>query len=428
MTPTITARELTTALFDENELAIVDARDNESYSRGHLLWAANMRAADAKSAAPILLPRRSTRVVVMDNGGDEADNLRGILASDGWTNVSILEGGINSWRDAGYELYSGVSVPSKLFGELVERRYGTPHVSAAELHQWMEQKRPLTILDSRTEREFHQMSIPTARSCPGGELVHRAFDLVDEEATIVVNCAGRTRSILGTESLIRAGIPSRVVALENGTMGWELADLTLDHGEANFAPTPTPSGRKRASLAATQVAERFNVRRINRATINQWGTDEDRTLYLFDVRTPHEYEKGHLLDFRNAPGGQLVQNTDEYAITRGARLVLADDDLTRSTMTASWLLEMGWETYVLDEGVNEGPLEVDTNDLSLNIPQVVVPHDPGNADGILGTESLVRAGMPAARQAMQDYLHWEVGLVDQYDRDDLARFTSTGWA
>ena len=209
MTPTITARELTTALFDENELAIVDARDNESYSRGHLLWAANMRAADAKSAAPILLPRRSTRVVVMDNGGDEADNLRGILASDGWTNVSILEGGINSWRDAGYELYSGVSVPSKLFGELVERQYGTPRVSATELHQWMEQKRPLTILDSRTEREFHQMSIPTARSCPGGELVHRAFDLVDEEATIVVNCAGRTRSILGTESLIRAGCVHR---------------------------------------------------------------------------------------------------------------------------------------------------------------------------------------------------------------------------
>ena len=97
-------------------------------------------------------------------------------------------------------------------------------------------------------------------------------------------------------------------------------------------------------------------------------------------------------------------------------------------MTASWLLEMGWETYVLDEGVNEGPLEVDTNDLPLDTPQVVVPHDPDTADSILGTESLVRAGMPAARQAMQDYLHWEVGLVDQYDRDDLARFTSSGWA
>ncbi|MEC8921380.1 MAG: rhodanese-like domain-containing protein [Actinomycetota bacterium] len=428
MTRTITASELGTALLDENELAIIDARDHESYSRGHLLWAANMRAADANSTAPILVPRRSTRVVVMDNGGDEADHLRRILSAEGWTNVSVLDGGIKSWSDAGYELYSGVSVPSKLFGELVERHYGTPHVSATELRQWMEQERPLTILDSRTEREFQRMSIPTARSCPGGELVHRAFDLVDADATIVVNCAGRTRSILGTESLIRSGIPSRVVALENGTMGWELADLTLDHGESNAAPAPTPSGRKQASLAARQVAERFNVKRVNSATVNQWRTDDARTLYLFDVRTPHEYQKGHPRGFRTAPGGQLVQNTDEYAITRGARIVLADDDLTRSTMTASWLLEMGWETYVLDEDVNEGPREVGIPELPPDIPPVVVPPNSGDADSILGTESLVRAGMPATRQAMQDYLHWEVGLVDQYDRDDLARFTSSGWA
>ena len=94
MTRTITASELGTALLDENELAVIDARDHESYSRGHLLWAANMRAADANSTAPILVPRRSTRVVVMDNGGDEADHLRRILTAEGWTNVSVLDGGI----------------------------------------------------------------------------------------------------------------------------------------------------------------------------------------------------------------------------------------------------------------------------------------------------------------------------------------------
>jgi rhodanese-related sulfurtransferase len=244
--------------------------------------------------------------------------------------------------------------------------------------------------------------------------VHRAFDLVEEDTTIVVNCAGRTRSILGAESLVRAGVPSHVIALENGTMGWELADLTLDHGEANFAPTPTLYGRKRAQHAATQVAERFNVEQISRSTMDSWGADQKRTLHLFDVRTPDEYERGHLPNFRNAPGGQLVQATDEYAITRGARLVLADDDLTRATMTASWLLEMGWETYVLDEGVSQGPFEYGNTELSLNSPQVVLPYDPGDAH--------------IARQAMQEYLDWEVALVDQYDRDDLAQFTSDGWA
>ena len=409
-----TTRELADAIVDEHELAIVDARDHEAYSQGHLLWAASIRPVDVHHAAPILLPRRATRVVVTDNGGGEAEDLRDVLASNGWTEASALAGGIDSWAEEGHELYSGVNVPSKLFGELVERHYRTPHVSALELHQWINQERPLTILDSRTEREFQRMSIPTGRSCPGGELVHRAFDLADQDATIVVNCAGRTRSILGAESLVRAGVPGRVIALENGTMGWELADLILDHGKTATASAPTSTGRGQASVAGTKVAERFNVEQISRSTMDSWGADQTRTLHLFDVRTPDEYQQGHLLDFRNAPGGQLVQATDEYAITRGARLVLADDDLTRATMTASWLLEMGWETYVLDEGVSQGPFEYGNTELPLNSPQVVLPYDPGDAH--------------IARQAMQEYLDWEIALVDQYDRDDLAQFTSDGWA
>ena len=409
-----TTRELADAIADEHELAIVDARDHEAYSQGHLLWAASIRPVDVHHAAPILLPRRATRVVVTDNGGGEAEDLRDVLASNGWTEASVLAGGIDSWAEEGHELYSGVNVPSKLFGELVERHYRTPHVSALELHQWINQERPLTILDSRTEREFQRMSIPTGRSCPGGELVHRAFDLADQDATIVVNCAGRTRSILGAESLVRAGVPGQVIALENGTMGWELADLILDHGKTATASAPTSTGRGQASVAGTKVAERFNVEQISRSTMDSWGADQTRTLHLFDVRTPDEYQQGHLLDFRNAPGGQLVQATDEYAITRGARLVLADDDLTRATMTASWLLEMGWETYVLDEGVSQGPFEYGNTELPLNSPQVVLPYDPGDAH--------------IARQAMQEYLDWEIALVDQYDRDDLAQFTSDGWA
>ena len=410
----ITAPELADSIIDEHELAIVDARDHDAYSQGHLLWAGSIRPADGHDAGHILLPRLSARVVITDSGGGEAEDLRRILRSNGWTNVSVLDGGIHSWVAEGYELYSGVNVPSKLFGELVERHYETPHVSATELHQWINEKRPLTILDSRTEREFRRMSIPTARSCPGGELVHRAFDLVDEDATIVVNCAGRTRSILGTESLVRAGVPGHVIALENGTMGWELADLTLDHGKAVTAPDPTSAGRTQASVAAMKVAERFHVVRINRATLKSWQSDRSRTLHLFDVRTPDEYERGHLPDFRNAPGGQLVQATDEYVITRGARIVLVDDDFTRATMTASWLLEMGWETYVLEGGVSDGPFESGHNELPLNSPHVVLPYDPGDAH--------------IARQAMQEYLDWEVALVEQYDRDDLAQFTSTGWA
>lgn len=414
-TDSVSVSELATAINGTDELAIVDPRDHETYSQGHLLWAASLRLDDALVAAEVLLPRLSTPIVIAGEEEDEARALQSILNKNGWTNVTVLEGGIGSWIDAGHELYSGVNVPSKLFGELVERHYGTPHVKAEQLNEWILEGRPLVILDSRTEREFNRMSIPTGRSCPGGELVHRVFDLLEQDATVVVNCAGRTRSILGAESLVRAGIPNHVVALENGTMGWELADLTLDHGNDDVTPTPTITGRQQASSATQEVSKRFDVSQITNSTMEQWKSDDSRTLYQFDVRTPAEYKEGHRAGFRNAPGGQLIQATDEYAITRGSRIVLTDDDLTRATMTASWLMEMGWETHVInDELGDESSLEDGTSELTFSSPQVVLPYDPGDAH--------------VARRAMQRYLDWEVALVDQYDRDTLARFTHKGWA
>ncbi|MEG3596412.1 MAG: rhodanese-like domain-containing protein, partial [Actinomycetota bacterium] len=371
-TDSVSVSELVTAISGTDELAIVDPRDHETYSQGHLLWAASLRLDDALVAAEVLLPRLSTPIVIAGEEEDEARALQSVLKENGWTDVAVLEGGIGSWADAGHELYSGVNVPSKLFGELVERHYGTPHVKAEQLNEWISEGRPLVILDSRTEREFNRMSIPTGRSCPGGELVHRVFDLLEQDVTVVVNCAGRTRSILGAESLVRAGIPNDVVALENGTMGWELADLTLDHGNDDVTPTPTITGRQQASAAAQEVSKRFDVSQITSSTMNQWKSDDSRTLYQFDVRTPAEYKAGHRAGFRNAPGGQLVQATDEYAITRGSRVVLADDDLTRATMTASWLKEMGWETHVLnDEPGDASSLEHGTSDLTFSSPQVV---------------------------------------------------------
>ena len=69
---------------------------------------------------------------------------------------------------------------------------------------------------------------------------------------------------------------------------------------------------------------------------------------MFDVRDPTEYAAGHLPGAVNAPGGQLVQATDQYAGTLGARLVLVDDREVRAVMTASWLKQMGWrDVFVL---------------------------------------------------------------------------------
>lgn len=412
--PKISVQQLAEAIQAPEELAVLDPRDHNAYHAGHIFWAASLRPENAESEAHKLVPRRSARIVVTDDGNGEGRELHGVLKQNGWTDISLLDGGTQAWIEKGYEVYSGVNVPSKLFGELVERHYQTPHVQAQQLSEWISQGRELLILDSRTQREFNRMNIPGGRSCPGGELVYRIFDLLKENTTVVVNCAGRTRSILGTASLIRAGIPNPVVALENGTMGWELAGLQLENGSTTVVGPPSKSAQQKAAAAAQQITDRFGVTRVTESTLQSWQSDTLRTLYLFDVRSPSEYERGHRRHFRNAPGGQLIQATDEYVATRGARIVLTDDDLTRATVTASWLLEMGWEAYVYEAGLNEDPLEVGADEPPTHSPQVVLPYDPGDVH--------------VAYQAMQDYLDWEVALVEQYDRDELVNFTDDSWA
>ena len=93
-------------------------------------------------------------------------------------------------------------------------------------------KADMVIVDARRFDEYQTMSIPTAASVPWAGLVLRIRELAPRaETRVIVNCARRTRSIIGTQSLINAGIPNPVAALRNGTIGWKLAGQKLDRGQ-----------------------------------------------------------------------------------------------------------------------------------------------------------------------------------------------------
>ena len=208
------------------------------------------------------------------------------------------------------------------------------------------------MLDSRRFEEYLTMSIPRGVSAPGAELALRVHDLAPSPNTLViVNCAGRTRSLIGAQSLINAGLPNPVVALRNGTIGWTLAGLPLEKGSTERFGPASPAARERGRAGAARWAEKVGVPVIDAQTLSRYREEaERRTLYLLDVRTPEEYAAFHPQGFLSAPGGQLVQATDEWVAVRGAQLVLFDDDGVRARMTASWLRQMGWDAAVLAEG------------------------------------------------------------------------------
>jgi rhodanese-related sulfurtransferase len=313
------------------------------------LWARSIPLSRLELRFVRLVPRKDTRIVLCDDGDGLVERAANILVGAGYTNVSYLQGGVVAWARAGFELFSGVNVPSKAFGEFVEHASATPSISAQELEDLMRARSDVVVLDSRPFDEYHRVSIPNAVNVPGAELVLRIRDLAPSPDTmVVVNCAGRTRSIIGAQSLINAGLPNKVVALRNGTMGWSLAGLMPDSGRTKRFTEPSTDGLARAKAAAERVAKRFGVMRIDLKALESFRADRTRTLYVFDVRDPTDYAAGHFPGAINAPGGQLVQATDQYAVTLGARLVLIDDHEVRAVMTASWLKQMGWrDVFVL---------------------------------------------------------------------------------
>src|SRR5262249_5255119 len=124
------------------------------------------------------VPRPRTRLVVCDAGEGLAERAAARLAQMGYSDVAVMTGGTAAGRAAGHELFTGVNVPSKAFGELVEHRCHTPHMSAAELKGRLDAGEDILIVDSRPIGEFRNMSIPGAFDCPGAELVYRVPDKV----------------------------------------------------------------------------------------------------------------------------------------------------------------------------------------------------------------------------------------------------------
>jgi len=359
MAASITPVELRNRLGSGSEIAIVDAREEGSFHDRHLLMASCLPLSRLELLAPGLLPRRSAQIVVCDAGEGLAGRAAARLIEGGYADVAVLEGGIDAWEAAGYPVYSGVHVPSKAFAEVVEHEYGTPWISAEELAERQKRGEKLAIFDSRSYEEYHSNSIPGAISVPGAELVYRFQEMVPSPDTfVVVNCGGRTRSIIGAQSLIDAGVPNRVVSLKDGTMAWHLAGLGVVASATGRAPAVSAAGATAARQRADAVAQRYGVPVIDRSMLDRWRREADRrTLYLMDVRDPAEYRAGHLPGSVMAPGGQLVQETDSWLGVWGARVVLVDDTGVRARMTASWLRRMGWDAVVLEEGMEGIKLE-----------------------------------------------------------------------
>ncbi len=344
-------------LSGSSQFALIDVREAGEYNSSHIPGASLIPRRLLESQVGDAVPHAATPVVVCDDDGRRARLAAGTLERLGYGDVSHLAGGINRWVTEHLPTEWGVNVPSKDFGERVEVENGVPEITAVELQERIDRGDKLVVLDTRTPEEYNRFCIPGGRSVPGAELPLRITDIVREsgdDTTVIVNCAGRTRSIIGTRTLQRMGM-GNVFGLQNGTSGWVLAGYELETGADRFAlPAPSDEGRAEAEEYARRVASEDGVRFVDvdglRGLMARRGGE---TVYLLDVRTQEEHESGHIPGFRWFPGGQAVQRSDEAATVHNAPVVFACDGIARAAVTASWFRQMGFgEVYVVEGGTS----------------------------------------------------------------------------
>jgi rhodanese-related sulfurtransferase len=413
--------------------ALIDVREAGEYNSSHIPGASLLSRRQLEFLVPDAVPFKGTHVILCDDDGRRAQLTAATLEHMGYSHVSVLDGGINRWVTKGFSTEWGSNVPSKDFGEKVEVVHHVPEIDATELAERMQQGEKLVILDTRTPEEFRRFCIPGGRSVPGGELALRITDItknLDKDTTIIVNCAGRTRSIIGTRVLQRMGVPN-VYGLKNGTSGWVLAGQQLETGADRVQlPEPSPQGVAAAEAYAAKLAIEDGVRYVDIPTLQTLMERRNQeTLYFIDARTMEEYAAGHIPGFRWFPGGQAVQRSDDVAVVKNCPVVFACDRKARATLIASWYRQMGHqEVYAVDGGTTawaasghalekgmpeELPVGYDAarRQVKLVPPEDLQAAQPSAVIFVDTSQDFARGHVPGARWVPRGWLEFWIGEI-----------------
>jgi rhodanese-related sulfurtransferase len=352
-TKSISCRDLAELMASDRLYAVFDVRERGEFNECQIANATSLPRSQIEFRISDLVPNRKIPIVLYDDDGERAILAARTLGELGYLDVSLLDGGLTVFKQAGYGIASGVNVPSKAFGERIHREREIPDILPEELNRLLKQSADVAILDVRTPEEFGRFCIPGGINIPGGDLILWAETLKKQpQSNVIVNCAGRTRSIIGTAALRRLGL-TNVRALRNGTMGWLLSGFELENRPQRESRNASTESRKSAHAYALQLMQEERISRINAKGLTLLLKADDGVAYLIDVRSMSEYEGGHIAGSINVPGGQAVQRADDFVAVRNAKIIFISGQATRATMAAYWYCQMGFrDVSVLDGGLD----------------------------------------------------------------------------
>ena len=352
----ISCEDLLVLISKNNDFCIIDVRSKAEFNEKHILGSSSIPRSDLEFQLPRLIPYKNTKIILNDSDSKRSFYSASQLSHMGYTNVLVLDGGLDNWMAEGYSYTEGMNVPSKAFGEQVLHTDDPPEITPEELFEKIENGEKLLLIDTRTPEEYSRATMPNSINIPNGELINRVPELDREfDGQIVIHCGGRTRSIIGA-SLMHALGYKDIISLKDGTMGWLLAGYELQYNNdvQDFVDT-TPDFKKLAQELAENMRKQNGIETIDQVELkNLFNQNIENNIYFIDVRIESEYKESHLSEFDWMAGGQLIQRTDETVAMKNARVILVCNDMTRSTVAAYWLKRMGYDNIqVVLGGMNE---------------------------------------------------------------------------
>ena len=349
----IKAKDVKKLYSGTSEFSLVDIREIGQHTDGHPFFSISIPYSIFESRIIDLIPSKETLIILMDHNDGLSEIVEEITCDLGYRNIQILKDGVFGWKKAGYFLFKGIHVPSKAFGELVELKKNTPHIKPSELRKKINKKDNIIIVDGRPLEEFKKMNIPTGVCCPNMEIPLRIQNEINDKTEIIINCAGRTRSIIGAQNLINFGIKNKVKALENGTQGWTLSGYKLETNKKETLDLNKIEYQKsKYRNSAAKIINKFNLKKINLRTLNSFLEEKTKNTFIFNVTANQNFSENKMY-LKHAPGGQLIQATDSFVGVLNSKIILVDDgELLRASLTASWLKQMGFDVYIFDDDIN----------------------------------------------------------------------------
>lgn len=341
--------------------AFFDVREVGEAQKGHVPGATFLPRRMIEFRLPELLSALNTGIVIYDGGGQDHRALRAAetMAKLGYSDVSIMDGGLLEWQAAGFEVATGWNVPCKDFGERLLVSTDVPYMTADELAERIAKGENLGVFDVRTPEEYSEGSLPVSTSAPSFEWSLHVGDWAKAYDGVIIHCAGRTRSIFGTATGRLLGMKN-LWALENGTMGWRLSNRDLASGQARTLPQPSDDSIASVRELAMKIAGDEGVELLSPSALSKRADERlNKLIYIFDTRDGKAFRAGHISHSIWLPGGQACQRADDFAAVPGADIVFVDDNDARAAMTAYWYRRMGFPSvFVLEGGVpswqNEG--------------------------------------------------------------------------